>query len=491
MSKKRTLQQEILSYKEHISPQKIKKVGQILFQLSPDQVIIETSEEEYKIPVNLTKVLVDLIDKLNYLVQNDKDDEVLNLLRSSFTDLAQQALSFDDSRLLNFLLERAMWKGKLDLFNLLVDLTPDPIERDNMLHFNNDCAFHGAAVKNHTEIIKRLIELTKDDNALKAMLYQHNNFAINRAAEHGNAELLEIYFQLAEERGHEELSLKTSKNDMLYLYTITNCNIEAVKLVERYKLAASSQKDLDAMIHMKYDSMFLNASSKGSVQIMQHLLDSTANPDLRNKMIHTLSDEPFIQAAKYGRFEAMELLLKLTPDPAQKYAMIHAQADSPIAAALSHQEPEVVRFLIKEAKLAASALGKDEKTIGNEEKAMFHEMEDGAFKMAIARDAADFYKKYSKYGKTNVGGYGGTEKKNSSDIKVSPEIIDIFFDYDFLYFKDLYHKLAATLFLTKKAKACIEEEIAKYDAMLEADGGYSEEKMVELSGDIVSKFIVE
>lgn len=333
----------------------------------------------------------EVVSKLRALLEEKNYDEIIATLRNLPDAEAQQSIHFADAdeAYQEILFKSAAEAGRLDLVELLIELTPDSADLTSMLHSNGDGAFYAAAKRGDFDLIKRLLELTQDDDKLKAMVYQHSLSAINEAAEQGHTDLLEFYFELALNRNHEELSLKDDENDILFLYAVLSGSLKTAQLVEKYKLAASGQAGLEAMLHASRYSCFLNAAAKGFIEMMEHLYTSTVDPVLQNTMILAQDDAPFMQAAKYGHIEAMKYILQRTPDLQAKYDMIHSQNDAPIAAALAHQQKESVAFLINEAEIIATDLGLNAADIKSK---MFHAMDDGAFKIAILRDMEGEYK---------------------------------------------------------------------------------------------------
>jgi hypothetical protein len=169
-----------------------------------------------------------------------------------------------------------------DIMARLIEITPDPIERSNMIHASDDAVFRRAVVFTNLKLINRLLELTPDPEQRLSMI---------------NASLL------------------SAMDPVL--------NIDNLHVINRLIELVPDQEQRSNLIHNNYEAPFRRAAKLGRLDVMNRLVELTPDPIARSTMIRAWGNNPFANAIVGGHIDMMEMLVRFTPDPVQRSMMIH------------------------------------------------------------------------------------------------------------------------------------------------------------------------
>lgn len=228
-------------------------------------------------------------------------------------------------------------KGYTDVFNLLLNETPDPQERSKMIYSNKNWPFKMAVSGGHAAIVQSIIELTptKCAKEREEMLPDGGSDILRSAIKSNQIDVIKSVVGIIREEG----KIKENKQKLLRIMIDVNgdadigCRIAGSLFDEAQSkqladLLCAVKKEKIKEVQFAADHLPQNVvdvlgeecglvAKRGALEVVKYLFDLVSDPKLRYDMM--VSTSSF--AAQNGNSEMLEYVISLTPEQDQDNIM--------------------------------------------------------------------------------------------------------------------------------------------------------------------------
>ena len=221
--------------------------------------------------------LTDMINQKGYATEKESVEAIIQLLKTN--NEAKAEMHFDNEALFRIAAEY----GWLDLIELLIELTPDPKARGQMIHVWDDKPFNWAYSKGYIKVMELLIKYSPTQEQRDNMIHDDGY-------------------------------------DGTFMCAATDNDIDMMKLLLNHTQNPILKEN---MLHRKDDKVFMATCEQGSFEAVCLLIELTPDPKALSKMLHKLDDHATVLAARKNKFNIVKKIWDHSTD-AERMNMVNS-----------------------------------------------------------------------------------------------------------------------------------------------------------------------
>lgn len=215
------------------------------------------------------------------LLQNSTDKKLC--------DLAVHGEEGEDTIFTN-----AAEKGNLAMMKLLVEVTPEPVIRSNMVHTGQNMPFGFGVSLGRTDIVSYIWDLSSKSERSDMVSHKFTN-GVMSAASRGNNQMIDFLLALIPHSSERETIIQKvihGNEDIAYARAAEGGYINAMRHLE----SLTPDTSREDMRHARKNYAFILAASNQEVSVLKYLLEVTEGASEKTKMICGDNDQAFKMA---------------------------------------------------------------------------------------------------------------------------------------------------------------------------------------------------